>query len=181
MLDAVEHCFARFGMDKTTLADVAAACGVSRQTVYRYFKDRDALLQGVVMRTIERDWAAVGERFAHCVQLRDWLEETVVYALQTFPGQRAHLLMQQLNAYDSGMAVALSDAGLAPAARAMQAQYQHALASGALRPEITPLLLAEWLYRLIYSYMRLPSPRLQDEASLRQWLRQVALAGLFQA
>lgn len=179
MLDAVEQCFARFGVDKTTLADVAAACGISRQTVYRYFKDRDALFRGLVMRTIERDWAEVGARFAHCERLQDWLEETTAHALRAFPSQRSHQLMKQLNAYDSGMTIALSDEGLAPAALAMRAQYERSQAAGELRPGLTPLLLAEWLYRLIYSYMLLPSPRLRDEAAQRQWMREVALSGLF--
>lgn len=181
LLDAVERCFERFGVEKTTLGDVAAECGVSRQTVYRYFRDRDALFNGVVLRTVERDWHGVGERFAHLPGLREWLQHTVSYALEAFPRQRSHALMQQLRAYDSGMAVALSDAGLAPAVRAMQRQYQAASAAGQLAPGATPERVAEWLYRLIYSYMLLPSPRLQTAAELEVWMREVALAGLFRA
>lgn len=47
ILDAAMECFAHFGNDKTTVNDVARAAGVSRQTVYRYFSGRTALLEAV--------------------------------------------------------------------------------------------------------------------------------------
>jgi AcrR family transcriptional regulator len=47
ILDAAIECFTRFGNDKTTLTDVARTAGLSRQTIYRYFPDRAALLEAV--------------------------------------------------------------------------------------------------------------------------------------
>jgi AcrR family transcriptional regulator len=47
ILDAAIDCFVHFGNDKTTVSDVARAAGVSRQTVYRYYSDRTALLEAV--------------------------------------------------------------------------------------------------------------------------------------
>lgn len=50
LLLAAESCFARYGIAKTTMHDIARASGVSRPTVYRYFADREALILAVVLR-----------------------------------------------------------------------------------------------------------------------------------
>ncbi len=47
ILDAAIECFSQFGNEKTTLNDVARVAGLSRQTIYRYFPDRAALLEAV--------------------------------------------------------------------------------------------------------------------------------------
>jgi hypothetical protein len=44
---------------------------------------------------------------------------------------------------------------------------------------VTPVLIVEWMYRLIHSYVLLPSHRLAREADLRRWLKQAAIASLF--
>lgn len=40
--------FLRFGYRKTTLDDVARACGVSRATIYKYFPNKEALVRAFV-------------------------------------------------------------------------------------------------------------------------------------
>jgi AcrR family transcriptional regulator len=47
ILDAAIACFTRYGNEKTTLNDVARVAGLARQTIYRYFPDRAAVLEGV--------------------------------------------------------------------------------------------------------------------------------------
>lgn len=43
LLAVAQACIERFGASKSSLSDVAAAAGVTRQTVYRYFVDADEL------------------------------------------------------------------------------------------------------------------------------------------
>lgn len=50
LLLSAEACFARYGIAKTTMHDIARASGVSRPTVYRYFADRESLILAVVVR-----------------------------------------------------------------------------------------------------------------------------------
>ena len=47
ILEAARECFAQFGNEKTTLSDVARVAGVARQTLYRHFPTRSALLEAV--------------------------------------------------------------------------------------------------------------------------------------
>lgn len=54
ILDAAEACFGRYGLDKTTIDDIAAEAGLSRSMVYRHFRGRDELLTGVLARLTDR-------------------------------------------------------------------------------------------------------------------------------
>jgi AcrR family transcriptional regulator len=62
ILQAVHECFVRYGPEKTSIQDVASVAGVSRGTVYRYFKDRDDLVAAYV------DWA--GDQFLELARAR---------------------------------------------------------------------------------------------------------------
>jgi AcrR family transcriptional regulator len=179
LVDAVERCFERWGVTKTTLADVALEAGVSRQTVYRYFGRRSALFRSVVMRTLERHWKAIGRQLGGRGDLVEWILDAILFCLRQVPTERQHLLIKQLHLYDDGMAVALSDEGLKPALAAMRRQFDAAQERRLLRPGVTPVLIVEWMYRLIHSYVLLPSHRLAREADLRHWLKQAAIASLF--
>jgi AcrR family transcriptional regulator len=58
ILDAAERCMARYGLRRVSMGDVAAEARVSRGSVYRYFADRDALVEAVLERTADRFVAA---------------------------------------------------------------------------------------------------------------------------
>ena len=49
LLEAAQACIARHGFSKVTLSDVAAAAGVTRPTVYRYFGSADELLNAAAV------------------------------------------------------------------------------------------------------------------------------------
>ena len=50
ILDAAEAVIKRYGIPKTTMDDIGKETGVSRPTVYRYFRDRDALVAALIER-----------------------------------------------------------------------------------------------------------------------------------
>jgi AcrR family transcriptional regulator len=54
VLDAVERLVSDRGWEETRMADVAAAAGVSRQTVYQLFGSREELAQQYVLREADR-------------------------------------------------------------------------------------------------------------------------------
>ena len=59
ILSAAERCFVRGGFHRSTMQDVAAEAGMSVGNVYRYFKSKDALVEGLVA----RDRAEVADDF----------------------------------------------------------------------------------------------------------------------
>jgi AcrR family transcriptional regulator len=62
IVSAVDELVRTRGWSATTMSDVAAAAGVSRQTVYNEFGTRQALVEAYVLREIE---ALVGEVESH--------------------------------------------------------------------------------------------------------------------
>ena len=54
ILDAAVNLFLEFGYRRTTIETVARRLGVSRVTVYRYFADKTALFQAVLLRDFLR-------------------------------------------------------------------------------------------------------------------------------
>lgn len=95
ILDATLEALTRFGIDKLTLEDVASAADLSRQTVYRYFGSKDALIRACLHREEERFLAAVVAQTDGDDQLdlRVALERAFVVALHL---AREHPLLDRL-------------------------------------------------------------------------------------
>src|SRR3954471_16034786 len=59
ILDAAAEQVEHFGVRRFTLDDVARRLGISRVTIYRYFPKRDALVEAVVLRELQRFLRAI--------------------------------------------------------------------------------------------------------------------------
>ena len=68
LIEAAFETFSRYGVRKTTMADIAQAAGVSRQTLYNRFANKDEVLRGAVnylalhrLETMQSDWAQTSD------------------------------------------------------------------------------------------------------------------------
>jgi AcrR family transcriptional regulator len=93
ILDAAFEALATFGLSRLTVDDVARLAGVSRQTVYRYYDSRDALIVALVAR--EEEILLEGVRAAHreAPNLREAIRRSVLYCLRA---AREHPLLDRL-------------------------------------------------------------------------------------
>lgn len=85
ILDAANRCMDRYGPAKTSLSDVAAELGVTRQTVYRHFSSTTDLLLAGAEAAAEPFIESVAE---HCSSLRDpgaIVVAALVYVLEHLP------------------------------------------------------------------------------------------------
>jgi AcrR family transcriptional regulator len=83
LLDAAEACFGRFGIEKTTMDDVAAEAGLSRGMLYRHFDGRDDLLVGVVGRLTDRYTEAIAAQLDPTTSLGDFIVDALVDLVST--------------------------------------------------------------------------------------------------
>ena len=77
-LDAAERCFARFGIAKTSMDDVAQEAGFSRTTLYRYFRDRESLIVASVKQRVEASAGPMREQLCAIEPFAKRLEEGIV-------------------------------------------------------------------------------------------------------
>lgn len=103
ILDAAIACFTQFGNDKTTLNDVARVAGLSRQTIYRYFPDRAALLEEVDAQEARRLFDDVERMGADAPSLEVFLARLIEnrVSLHNRYRVRQHLVEQDLGLFNS--------------------------------------------------------------------------------
>ena len=82
ILKAAESCFEYFGFRKTTVEDIAKSAGISRTTVYRFFKDRDALLSALVDKHNADLVSATLRHIEQYSRFEDILVEGVLFQLE---------------------------------------------------------------------------------------------------
>jgi AcrR family transcriptional regulator len=93
ILDAAERCFARSGIHRTTMQDVAAEAGMSPGNLYRYFRSKDTLAAGLA----ERDRARVRADFSTLLDAEDFFGALSRMAYKHFaeePRERAVLCLE---------------------------------------------------------------------------------------
>lgn len=102
-LDAALELIARWGVNKTTLADIAAAAGMSRATLHRAFEGgRDELLTLLAQREVARFLSVVST----AAERADDLESALVEALHTAASHLdAHDAVQTVLEHEPELAV----------------------------------------------------------------------------
>ncbi len=93
ILDAAIATLSRHGLSRLSLEDVAREAGVSRQTLYRYFGSRDALITATILREEEAFIAAMVAAAERHREFRPALEAAIRTALTV---ARAHPLLDRL-------------------------------------------------------------------------------------
>ena len=169
ILDAALRCYANDGVIKTTVEHVAREAKVSRTTVYRYFRNRDEVLSALVLRESMQILQVMQEQLAHIDDLVEFLVEGMVFCLVEAPkmplypygfGEEGAVLTSRLSIS--------SEEVLALGVALIQPLYDRAVARGTLRKGVEPLLLVEWVVRILLSYMVTTSPAIKSAEDYRQ-------------
>ena len=101
LLARAEECFERYGLERTTMDDIADAAGVSRPTLYRYGGDRDTLVREIAAGRA-RTLAAETHRFLAGIPgtLGDRLVEGLLFLARRIRGDQFCRLLIQPDASD---------------------------------------------------------------------------------
>lgn len=179
LLDAAEHCFAQFGLRKTTMEDVARGAGMSRATVYRHFSNRDDLLTSVVEREAHRTKAVLEERLRGIEHPGDYIVEGILLALSEIPKRPTLAMLHTPDAVGMTSRLLLNSERLAAVAlEIVLPVIGPAREKGLLRENVDDGLMIEWIYRLIDSYLSVPSSSAKTEDEMREQLRTMLLPAL---
>lgn len=164
LLDATMTVLARTGLARLSLEDVAAEAGVSRQTLYRYFGSRNALITATILREEEAFIARMVAAAAPHRDLRSALEAAIASALTV---ARAHPLLDRLLASEPEALLPFLTLGEGPVLSAARPVVEGLLAErlpDASGPELARV--AEAATRLIVSYaISPPADPVEDVAA----------------
>jgi AcrR family transcriptional regulator len=97
IVDAALEEFLAYGLRRTNVDAVARRAGVSRATLYRRFKDKDALVQAVLVRECRRFFGSIAAAVAGVSTVEDRLVEGFVVGVRY---ARADRLLNRLLASD---------------------------------------------------------------------------------
>lgn len=179
VLDATGAITARHGLKKTTMEDVAREASCSRAGLYKHFSSKDALLQALFLREVERFLDEL-RRHADGVSGPKRLEEAFVFAVRYV---REHPVAKAVIELDSEVFVSVftrADQGLGETAVGVTASLVRILMQRGDVRRADPRVVAEALLRLLVSFVLVPRlAETQDEdRSMRRLFRQVVMKGI---
>lgn len=171
ILAAARRCYINKGIAATGMKEVAAATGIARSTLYRYFPGRDELLIATVKEEMLTLNGFIRERLDVKLEPAHQVVEGLLLAIREIPhrpllatvfaseeGSRARQVIWQ-SALIVQFGEELMDHVVGPASVA-----------GLLQDTAPPEVLVEWVYRLLLSFLTLPSNVIGSEEELRATL-----------
>jgi TetR/AcrR family transcriptional regulator len=148
ILSAAARLFATHGYAATTMNDVAAACGLSKATLYHYVHDKHALLAMVTLAHVQRLQALVDAVLACGLTPAERLRELIVCFMRAYAdAQHEHRVLTE----DVKFLAAEPQREVLDAQRRVVAAFVEAI--GAVRPELRAAQLAAPLAMLLFGMM----------------------------
>jgi AcrR family transcriptional regulator len=173
IVEAATACIDRVGLAKTSLSDVAAEAGVTRQTVYRYFPSLADILKAVAMAGVEEFAGRMERHLASFGSAAEAAVESVVFAVRTVPNEPYLGLLLQAGEADVFTAGVTSPLAFSLGARILRNVPVDWPAVGVTTDDDLQGL-AEILMRLFLSFLQYPStPALTDDhlrTLVRRWI-----------
>ena len=160
ILDAAFERILDVGLTRTTVEDVARAAGVSRQTIYRYYASKDALVAALVMREEERFLDGVRAALLSEDDIEVAVARGFAFCLRF---ARQHPLLDRLLRTDAETLLPHLTVGAGPLiVRARDAVTDLVRSRWDVRTELLPRV-AEAAVRLTLSYALTPPDRSPDD------------------
>lgn len=91
ILDAAMHCFARFGINKATMDDIAQAIGMKKASLYYYYKNKEAIFSDAISRESKSVIREIDSQIKEIPSAQEKLRQFVVLGNEYFK-KRAKML-----------------------------------------------------------------------------------------
>lgn len=171
ILRAAKRCYVDRGISATGMREVAIAAGVARSTLYRYFPSRDDVLIATIKLEMEVANTRITEQLEEYDQPADFIVEGLILALDYIPGQP---LLKAVFASDEDAAarriIWRSNIIVSFGEELMSSVVRPAQEAKLLRSQVRAEVMVEWVYRVLLSFLTLPSNSIPDKDQLRATL-----------
>ena len=177
IIGAAFACFRNQGQPKTTIVDIARSAGVSRSTVYEYFRDKAAIVEACAEHFSQRFYREMAKAMGQGDSLEEKFARAAVFVTKArrfiepekyFDADEVSLLLTK------NAAVLLRECGefLAPYLAA-------AKITGEVRKDLDVPAAGEWFARMLFSLFSTPSSTLNmdDDAVIADFVRSHVVRG----
>lgn len=181
ILEAANECFTQLGIQRTSVQDVARKASVSRGTVYRYFEDRNVLIDAAIEFGAQRFYREVASAMARKATLAEQvgaMAETHARILldhrtrNRLMADDAELMRHMIS--DGDTAVRRTTEFLEPYVRAARER-------GEVGTSVDVAAASEWLARIIWSFSTVNEAQTFDMSkpdTVRRYVETFAINGL---
>jgi AcrR family transcriptional regulator len=180
IVDAAETAITRWGLARTRIDDIAEEARCGRSTIYRYFGNRENVIVQVLLRRGRVFADVLLRRVDDIPDPSDKIVEGVVLALKQI--REDELLSSIFTAEVLPSAERLAEAAEPLFELATQVWVQLLRAdprlARSLRPDVSPERAAEWILRIMLSYLAVPLRSKNGVRTLRRDLRLLLLPAL---
>jgi AcrR family transcriptional regulator len=158
IVESAYVCFGKQGLQKATIVDIAKVAGVSRSTIYEYFRDKAAIVEACAEHASERFYREMSKAMDRGRTLEDKLSRAAVFVTQArrviasekyFDEDAVSLLLTK----DAAVLLRESVDFLAPHLAA-------ARLTGEVRKDLDIQAAGEWFARILFSLFSTPSSTL---------------------
>jgi AcrR family transcriptional regulator len=177
ILEATYACITRYGIGKTTVDDAAREARMSRATVYRYFPGgKEQLMAEVIHWEVQRFFLRLAEAVAGASTFAELLEEGLLFAHRAVED---HAVLQKVLQTEPERFLPQLTVESQRLVEPVAVFVQPYLRSEDLRPGVTPRDAAQYVARMILSYINAQGGwDLSDREQVRELVRLEFLSGL---
>lgn len=178
ILDATQQCIERFGIRRTSMEEVARVGKLSRGSIYKHFKDKESLVQGLFRRHQElylngieaqllKEAALVDKLALAVIAARKDRQESVFASLAEIEPETVAMMYLNPAFYSRSIAF-------------WPPHVRMAQASGEISPDLEVELVTDIIMRLVVSLVLFPSMgvELKNPKAVRRYLGQALYAGI---
>ncbi len=158
IVQSAYSCFAKQGLQKATIVDIARAAGVSRSTVYEYFGDKAAIIEACAEYASEQFYREMSTAMDRGRSLEEKLSHAAVFVTQA----RRAIASEKFFDEDAVSLLLTKDAAvlLRECVDFIAPYLAAARLTGEVRKDLDVEAAGEWFARILFSLFSTPSSTL---------------------
>jgi AcrR family transcriptional regulator len=155
IIQAAYACFAKQGLQKTTIVDIARRANVSRSTIYEYFSDKGAILEACAEHASEQFYREMSKAMDRGASVEEKLSHAAVFVTQA----RRAISSEKYFDEDAISLLLTKDAAvlLRECVEFIAPYLSAAKLTGEVRKDLDVDAAGEWFARILFSLFSTPS------------------------
>ena len=158
IVDAAHACFHKYGLRKTTIVDIGQEAGLSRGTIYQYFRDKASIVEACAENTSQRFYREMAKAMDGGSSLEDKLSLAAVFVSRA----RRRAEPEKFFDEDEVSLLLTKNAGqlLRECVDFVAPYLVAAKLTGEVRKDLDVQAAGEWFARMLFSLFSTPSSTL---------------------